>query len=81
MLATDLLLGHAVAGLSWPLALIFGAIVLATGPTVESPLVHLMRLPAFLSRVLEAKGLILEPVTAVLATLLFKLALGDHGGW
>ncbi len=94
LLATDLLLGHAgldwiqpeqlahaVAGLSWPLALIFGAIVLATGPTVVSPLVHLMRLPAFLSRGLEAEGLILEPVTAVLATLLFKLALGDLGGW
>jgi NhaP-type Na+/H+ or K+/H+ antiporter len=80
-LAGGAALAHWVAGLPWPLALVFGAIALATGPTVVNPLVRQMRLSPFLSRVLEAEGLILEPVSAVLALLLLQLALGNLGGW
>lgn len=80
-LAGGAALAHWVAGLPWPLALVFGAIALATGPTVVNPLVRQIRLSPFLGRVLEAEGLILEPVSAVLALLLLQLALGDLGGW
>ena len=74
-------LAHEFAGLSWPLAWVFGAIALATGPTVISPMVKQMRLQAPLARVLEAEGLILEPAAAVLALLLLQLALGDLAHW
>ncbi len=74
-------LAHVLAGLSWPLAWVFGAIVLATGPTVITPLVRQMRLQGRLAQVLEAEGLILEPTAAVLALLLLQLALGDLSGW
>ncbi|MFZ0406806.1 MAG: cation:proton antiporter [Cyanobium sp.] len=80
-LAGGAALAHWAAGLPWPLALVFGAIALATGPTVVNPLVRQMRLNPFLARVLEAEGLILEPISAVLALLLLQLALGDLGGW
>ncbi|NBO67128.1 MAG: sodium:proton antiporter, partial [Acidobacteria bacterium] len=70
---------HGLVGLSWPLAWVFGAIALATGPTVVTPLVRQMRLDADLAGVLEAEGLILEPVGAVLALLLLQVALGDLG--
>ncbi|MFM9089563.1 MAG: cation:proton antiporter, partial [Cyanobium sp.] len=33
-------LAHGLAGLTWPLALVFGAIALSTGPTVVTPLVR-----------------------------------------
>lgn len=75
------LLAHRITGLEWPLALVFAAISLATGPTVVTPLVRQMRLSPFLSRLLEAEGLILEPFAAVLALLLLQLALGELGGW
>jgi len=75
------LLAHELAGLSWPLAWVFGAIALGTGPTVITPLVQQMRLVPRLSAVLEAEGLILEPVGAVLALLLLQLALGDLSQW
>ena len=74
-------LAHLLAGLSWPLAWVFGAIVLATGPTVITPMVRQMRLQGRLAQVLEAEGLILEPTAAVLALLLLQLALGDLSGW
>ncbi len=75
------LLAHLLAGLSWPLAWVFGAIALATGPTVISPMVKQMRLQSGLARVLDAEGLILEPTAAVLALLLLQLALGDLSHW
>ena len=74
-------LAHPLAGLSWPLAWVFGAIALATGPTVISPMVKQMRLQSGLARVLDAEGLILEPTAAVLALLLLQLALGDLAKW
>jgi NhaP-type Na+/H+ or K+/H+ antiporter len=75
------LLAHELAGLSWPLAWVFGAIALATGPTVITPMVRQMRLQGDLAQALEAEGLILEPTAAVLALLLLQLALGDLPSW
>ena len=74
-------LAHELAGLAWPLAWVFGAIALATGPTVISPMVRQMRLLPSLAQVLEAEGLILEPAAAVLALLLLQLALGTLSDW
>ncbi|MEB3255327.1 MAG: cation:proton antiporter [Synechococcaceae cyanobacterium] len=75
------LLAHLWAGLSWPLALVFSAIVLSTGPTVITPLVRQMRLEPLSAGLLEAEGLILEPLAAVAALVLLELALGAPGGW
>ena len=73
-------LAHGLAGLDWPLAWVFAAVALATGPTVVTPMVQQMRLIPGLGQILEAEGLILEPVGAVLALLLLQLALGDLTG-
>lgn len=80
-LAAGLLAAHWLAGLNWSLAAVFSAIVLATGPTVVTPLVRQIRLAAPLGEVLEGEGLILEPIGAVLALLLLELAIGDLHGW
>ena len=79
-LSGGVLVAHIFAGLSWPLAGVYSAIVLATGPTVISPLVEQINLASPLSDVLKAEGLVLEPIGAVLALLLLELLLGDlHG--
>ena len=80
-LAAGLLAAHWLAGLNWSLAAVFSAIVLATGPTVVTPLVRQIRLAPPLGEMLEGEGLILEPIGAVLALLLLELALGDLHGW
>ncbi len=72
---------HLLAGLSWGVASVYSAIVLATGPTVVTPLVQQIRLAPPLGDVLEAEGLVLEPIGAVMALLLLQLALGDLHGW
>ena len=75
------LLAHLWAGLSWPLALVFSAIVLSTGPTAIEPLVRQMRLEPLSAGMLQAEGLILEPVAAVTALVLLELVLGATTGW
>jgi len=79
-LAGGVLIAHVFAGLSWPIAAVYSSIVLATGPTVISPLVEQIKLASPLSSVLKAEGLVLEPIGAVLALLILELLLGDlHG--
>ena len=80
-LGAGLMAAHWLAGLNWSVAAVFSAIVLATGPTVVTPLVRQMRLASPLGDILEAEGLVLEPIGAVLALLLLELVLGDLHGW
>ena len=80
-LGAGLLAAHWLAGLSWSVAAVFSAIVLATGPTVVTPLVRQIKLAPPLGDVLEAEGLVLEPIGAVLALLLLELVLGNLHGW
>jgi NhaP-type Na+/H+ or K+/H+ antiporter len=60
---------------SWPLSLLFGSLVVVTGPTVVSPLVRDLRLHPRLQTVLEAEGVIIDPIGALLAVLVFQIAL------
>ena len=79
-LSAGIIIAHWLAGLSWQVAGVYSAIVLATGPTVVSPLVEQIQLSSPLSEVLKAEGLVLEPIGAVLALLLLEFILGDlHG--
>jgi len=79
-LSAGIFIAHWLAGLSWQVAGIYSAIVLATGPTVVSPLVEQIKLASPLSEVLKAEGMLLEPIGAVLALLLLELTLGDLRG-
>lgn len=63
--------------LGWPpvQAALFGSLVVVTGPTVIGPLVSELRLQPRLATVLEAEGVLIDPVGAILAVLILGLAL------
>jgi len=65
-------LGHAVAGLEWPVAVLLGAILTVTGPTVVVPLLHHMVAPRQLKTILVSEGLLIDPVGAVAAYLVLQ---------
>jgi NhaP-type Na+/H+ or K+/H+ antiporter len=74
------LVGGALAArwcLDWPWmrSFLFGAIVVVTGPTVVGPLVRVLRLRPRLATVLEAEGVLIDPIGAILAALLIGMAL------
>ncbi len=61
-------------------SLLFGALVVVTGPTVVGPLVSELRLKPRVSTVLEAEGVLIDPIGAILAVVILRLALsGDPG--
>lgn len=80
-LATLAWAGHALAGLSWPIALLFGAVVSVTGPTVIVPLLRSVRPNERISNILRWEGIIIDPLGALLAVLMFELIVsGQHSG-
>jgi NhaP-type Na+/H+ or K+/H+ antiporter len=62
-------------GWDWTVALVFGGLVSVTGPTVVGPLVRQLRLRPRVATVLEAEGVLIDPVGALLAVLLLSVAL------
>ncbi|MBA3004794.1 MAG: sodium:proton antiporter [Desulfurivibrio sp.] len=66
---------HFVGGLSWPVAVLFGAIIIVTGPTVIMPMLRQARLQKRPASLLKWEGIINDPVGALLAVLVFKYFL------
>ena len=66
----------------WPpmQALLFGGLVVVTGPTVVTPLVRDLRLRPRLATVLEAEGVLIDPIGAIVAVLLLELATAGTEG-
>lgn len=62
-------------GWDWLGALVFGSLVVVTGPTVVGPLVHELRLRPRVGTVLEAEGVLIDPVGAIIAVLMLEVAL------
>ena len=62
---------HYIGDLSWPVALIFGAIVVVTGPTVIIPLLRQAKLRRSTASLLKWEGIINDPTGALLAVLIF----------
>ena len=69
----------ALAGLAlgwpWDLAILFGALVVVTGPTVIQPLLRDMRLRPRLKTILEAEGVLIDPIGALLAGFILQLVV------
>lgn len=61
-----------VLDVSWPVALLFGAISIVTGPTVIAPLLRSVRPKQNLANILRWEGIIIDPVGALLAVLVFE---------
>lgn len=64
-------------GWTWPQATLFGALIVVTGPTVVGPLVRNLRLHLRLRTVLEAEGVLIDPIGALLAVLVLQIALAS----
>ncbi|NWO04975.1 MAG: sodium:proton antiporter [Alteromonadaceae bacterium] len=56
----------------WEVALLFGAISVVTGPTVIAPLLRAVRPTSSIANILRWEGIIIDPVGALLAVLVFE---------
>lgn len=72
---------HYVAGLSWPVALVLGAIIVVTGPTVIMPLLKQAKLRRRPAALLKWEGIINDPIGALLAVLVFEYFVSGEQGF
>lgn len=68
--------------MSWELALLLGATLVVTGPTVIIPLIKQIRPKGRVGSILRWEGIVIDPIGAVLAVLVFEDIIGgpDFGG-
>ncbi len=64
---------------SWPLATLFGTLVIVTGPTVVNPLVRRLRLAPHLTEILAAEGIFVDAIGATIAVVALEVVLADTG--
>ena len=73
---------HFIVGLPWNLALLFGALIIVTGPTVIAPLLRNVRPTANIASILRWEGIIIDPIGASIAVLVFDLVVaGAAATW
>ena len=69
---------HWLAEFPWPIAFLYAALVVVTGPTVITPLLKHVRVDRQVSVLLEGEGVLIDPVGAILAVLVLDVILnGD----
>jgi NhaP-type Na+/H+ or K+/H+ antiporter len=68
-----------IARLSFPVAIVFGALVTVTGPTVVQPLLRRVPLPRRVKTVLEGEAILIDPIGAVLAVAVVDIVLSIAG--
>jgi len=59
----------------WRLSILFGTLVIVTGPTVVTPLVRRLRLQPHLASILVAEGIFIDAVGATIAVVALEIAL------
>jgi NhaP-type Na+/H+ or K+/H+ antiporter len=64
----------------WGLALLFGAITVVTGPTVIVPMLRTIRPKASVANILRWEGILIDPIGATLAVLVYEFILAGIAG-
>jgi NhaP-type Na+/H+ or K+/H+ antiporter len=71
---------HWIAGLPWELAALFGALTCVTGPTVIVPMLRSVRPNARVANVLRWEGIVIDPLGALFAVLVYGAIASSHEG-
>ncbi|MBL7013495.1 MAG: sodium:proton antiporter [Candidatus Marinimicrobia bacterium] len=66
-------------GWDWRVAILFGTLVIVTGPTVISPLLKRVRVHHSVSVILEAEGILLDAIGAIIAVVALEIAISPSG--
>ncbi|MHB1273266.1 MAG: cation:proton antiporter [Rhodanobacter sp.] len=74
------LAAHYVAGLGWPIALLFGALGCVTGPTVIAPMLRTLRPNERIANTLRWEGIMIDPLGALFAVLIYEAVVSRQEG-
>lgn len=73
---------HYIFGLSWKISFLFSALIIVTGPTVITPILRNIPLKKDVSAVLKWEGILIDPIGALVAVLVFEfISVGGGSGY
>ncbi|EDP72832.1 sodium/hydrogen exchanger [Flavobacteriales bacterium ALC-1] len=67
-------------GLDWELSFLFSGLIIVTGPTVITPILRNIPLKKDVSAVLKWEGILIDPIGALVAVLVFEFIFVGGGG-
>ena len=67
-------------GADWEIALLIGALLIATGPTVITPILEVVRVREHVATALETEGIVNDVTAAIVAVVIFETLLLDDLG-
>ena len=67
-------------GANWEIALLIGALLVATGPTVITPILNVVRVRDHVATALETEGIVNDVTAAIVAVVIFETLLLDDLG-
>ncbi|MGR7812735.1 cation:proton antiporter [Lacinutrix undariae] len=70
---------HFVFYLSWEISFLFSGLIIVTGPTVITPILRNIPLKKDVSAVLKWEGILIDPIGALVAVLVFEFISVDAG--
>ncbi|MGQ4557025.1 cation:proton antiporter domain-containing protein [Halobellus sp. GM3] len=71
---------HALERVGWPMAFVIGALLVATGPTVVTPILEVVRVREHVAAALETEGILNDVTAAIAAVVIFETLLLDGLG-
>jgi len=71
---------HFIFELSWKICFLFSALIIVTGPTVITPILRNIPLKKDVSAVLKWEGILIDPIGALVAVLVYEFISVDAGG-
>lgn len=72
------LAAHYIFDLSWQMSFLFSALIIVTGPTVITPILRNIPLKKNVSTVLKWEGILIDPIGALVAVLVFEfISVGE----
>jgi len=71
---------HYIFYLSWEMSYLFSALIIVTGPTVITPILRNIPLKPDVSAVLKWEGILIDPIGALVAVLVFEFISVGGGG-
>ena len=76
------IVAHLIFELSWELSFLFSGLIIVTGPTVITPILRNIPLKKDISTVLKWEGILIDPIGALVAVLVFEfISVGGGGGF
>ena len=72
---------HFIMDLNWSISFLFGSLIIVTGPTVIAPILQNVPLNRNVSTVLKWEGILIDPIGALTAVLVYEFILSGQGGF